>query len=184
MGVVYKARDTQLNRAVAIKLLAATKVSDDERRQRFLQEARASSALNHPNIVTVYEIGKHGDADFIAIEFIDGRTLDQCIPRRGMRLGDALKTAVQIADAKGRHRASRSETRQRDDHGGGPRESPRLRSRQTHRVPSVNRRDLNRRSQNRRRHRDGHGSLRVPGTSRGQTSRRPFGHLSIRRVTL
>jgi len=106
MGVVYKARDTQLNRAVAIKLLAATKIPDDERRQRFLQEARAASALNHPNIVTVHEIGKHEDADFIAMEFIDGRTLDQCIPRRGMRLGDALKAAVQIADAMARAHAA------------------------------------------------------------------------------
>jgi serine/threonine protein kinase len=99
MGVVYKARDTQLNRPVAIKLLRAGKVADQDRRRRFIQEARSASALNHPNIVTIYEIGEASGYDFIAMEFVSGRTLDQMIPRKGMRLNEALKYATQIADA-------------------------------------------------------------------------------------
>ena len=99
MGVVYKARDTQLNRLVAIKVLPAERMADEERRRRFIQEARSASALNNPNIVTIYEISQAGGADFIAMEFVPGRTLDQLIPRHGMRLADVLKYALQIADA-------------------------------------------------------------------------------------
>ncbi len=99
MGVVYKARDTQLERLVAIKLLRADKVADIERRRRFVQEAKSASALNHPNIVTIHEIGQANGTDFIAMEFIDGRTLDQLIPRKGMRLPEAFKYSIQIADA-------------------------------------------------------------------------------------
>ena len=99
MGVVYKARDTHLDRIVAIKALPPGKISDDGRRARFIQEARSASALNHPKIVHIYDIANELGMDFIAMEFIDGKTLDQAIPRKGMRLGDVLKVAVQIADA-------------------------------------------------------------------------------------
>lgn len=68
MGVVYKARDKRLDRLVALKLLPADKVSDEERIRRFTQEARAASALNHPNIVTIYEIASEDSARFIAME--------------------------------------------------------------------------------------------------------------------
>src|SRR5271163_3212314 len=91
MGEVYKARDTRLDRVVAIKVLPSEKTGDLERKQRFLQEAKAASALNHPNIVTIYDIGSEpnsgGAVDYIAMEFIAGKTLDQLIPRNGMRLG-------------------------------------------------------------------------------------------------
>jgi Tol biopolymer transport system component/predicted Ser/Thr protein kinase len=99
MGVVYKARDTHLDRFVAIKTLPAERVSDLERKRRFVQEAKAASALNHPNIVHVYDIDQADGIDFIAMEYVPGKTLDEVIPRKGMRLNDMLKCAVQVADA-------------------------------------------------------------------------------------
>ena len=99
MGVVYKARDTHLDRFVAIKVLPAEKVADPDRKRRFVQEAKAASALNHPNIVTIHDIDAGDGIDFIAMEYVAGKTLDQLIPRKGMRLNEALKYAVQIADA-------------------------------------------------------------------------------------
>jgi Tol biopolymer transport system component len=99
MGVVYKARDTHLDRFVAIKVLPADKVADPERKRRFVQEAKSASALNHPNIITVYDIANQDGIDFIAMEHVPGRTLDHVIPRKGLPLGDALRLAVQIADA-------------------------------------------------------------------------------------
>ena len=102
MGVVYKARDTHLDRFVAFKVLASEKVADPDRKRRFVQEAKAASALNHPNIIHVYDIDQADGTDFIAMEYVEGRTLAQLIPRRGMQLGEALKYAVQIADALAR----------------------------------------------------------------------------------
>ena len=99
MGVVYRARDTRLNRSVAIKVLPSDKVSDPERKRRFIQEARAASALNHPNIITLYDIGSESGVDFIVMEYVAGKTLDHRIPRKGMRLNEALKLAIQITDA-------------------------------------------------------------------------------------
>ena len=99
MGVVWKARDTTLDRFVALKLLPAAAISDPESKRRFVQEARAASALNHPNIITVYEIGQADGADFIAMEFVAGKTLDQLIQRKGLRLADALDYAIQVAEA-------------------------------------------------------------------------------------
>ncbi|MBK5294053.1 MAG: PD40 domain-containing protein [Acidobacteriia bacterium] len=98
MGVVYHARDVTLNRPVAIKLLHPEKVANAERRQRFIQEARAASALNHPNIITVYEVGEHDGAQFIAMEFVAGHTLDHLMGRRPMWLSEALNYAAQMAD--------------------------------------------------------------------------------------
>lgn len=72
MGEVYKAKDTRLDRVVAIKVLPPSKVSDPERKRRFVQEAKAASALNHPNIVTVYDIATDGDVDFMVMEYVSG----------------------------------------------------------------------------------------------------------------
>jgi serine/threonine protein kinase/Tol biopolymer transport system component len=99
MGAVYKARDTRLDRPVAIKVLSHDKVADPGRRQRFVLEAKAASALNHPNIVTIHDISADADGDFMVMEFIDGRTLDALIPRGGMPPARALKFAIQMADA-------------------------------------------------------------------------------------
>src|ERR1035441_10678699 len=99
MGVVYKARDSRLKRFVALKVLPPEKVTDPERKQRFVQEAREASALNHPNIVTVYDIDQSDGIDFIAMEHVEGKTLDGLIGRKGLKLNEALKYAIQIADA-------------------------------------------------------------------------------------
>ena len=100
MGVVYKARDTRLDRAVAIKVLAAGKVPDAARKQqRFEQEAKAASALNHPHIVTIHDIRVLDGTEFIVMEYVSGKTLDETIPRGGLRPPQLLRWAVQIADA-------------------------------------------------------------------------------------
>jgi serine/threonine protein kinase len=99
MGVVYRALDTRLHRPVAIKFLPAKSEAVQERRDRFLQEARSASALNHPNIVTIHEIGRHEETDFIVMEFVPGKTLHELIHSRGLSLSETLKYAIQIADA-------------------------------------------------------------------------------------
>src|SRR5215471_21035249 len=99
MGVVWKARDTRLNRLVAIKMLPAGKLADEDRKRRFIHEAQAASALNHPNIVTIYDIASENGTDFIVMEYVEGKTLGQLIPRRGMRLDEILRCAIQIAGA-------------------------------------------------------------------------------------
>lgn len=99
MGVVYKARDTRLDRFVALKVISFALKTDPDRRHRFVQEAKAASALDHPGIITVHEIASEGDVDFIVMEFVPGRTLEALIPRKGMSVRDALSVAVEIADA-------------------------------------------------------------------------------------
>jgi Tol biopolymer transport system component/predicted Ser/Thr protein kinase len=99
MGVVYKALDTRLDRYVALKVLPPERVSDPERRRRFAQEARSASALNHPNIITIYDIAELNGAQCIVMEYVKGRTLDQLAEHKPLRVNQALKYAVQIADA-------------------------------------------------------------------------------------
>src|SRR5262245_5259592 len=99
MGVVYKARDSHLDRLVAIKVLPAERVTDPDRKRRFVQEAKAASALDHPNIITIYDIDQAGGVDFIAMEYVVGKALDYVVPRKGLQIKTALKYGVQIADA-------------------------------------------------------------------------------------
>jgi Tol biopolymer transport system component len=99
MGVVYKAEDTKLGRTIALKVLPPERVADPSRKRRFIQEARAASALNHPNIITIHDIDEADGVHFIAMECVQGKTLDRLIARRGMRVNEALKYAVQIAAA-------------------------------------------------------------------------------------
>ena len=99
MGVVYKARDTHLDRTVAIKVLSPDKLFDPDRKQRFVKEARAASALNHPNIVTLHDIRSDDGIDFIVMEYATGRTLAQVIPAKGLAVTRGLRYGVQIADA-------------------------------------------------------------------------------------
>src|SRR5688572_5625019 len=86
MGVVYRALDTHLDRRVAIKVLTADAVANPERKKRFAQEAKAASALNHPNIITIHDIGIADGIDFIAMEYVAGKTLDHVIARQGLTL--------------------------------------------------------------------------------------------------
>ena len=103
MGAVYKARDTRLGRLVALKILRPEKAADPEqsamRARRFTQEAKSASALNHPNIITIYDTGCEEGIDYIAMEYVQGRTLDALIGRSGLRVSEALRYARQMADA-------------------------------------------------------------------------------------
>src|SRR5713226_1612589 len=99
MGVVWKARDTHLDRFVALKVLPPEKIVDAERLRRFVQEAKSVSALNHPNIIHIYDIAETDGVPFIAMEYVAGKTLDQLIGRKGMQAAEVLRYAVQIADA-------------------------------------------------------------------------------------
>jgi serine/threonine protein kinase len=99
MGEIYKAQDTSLNRFVAIKVLSTASAGDPEQRRRFIQEAQAASALNHPNIITIHAIISEGDADYMVLEFVTGKTLVDVIPKGGLRVPVALQYAVQMTDA-------------------------------------------------------------------------------------
>ena len=99
MGEVYKARDTQLGRDVAIKTIVSNRAGSDERKRRFLQEARAASALNHPGIVTIHDISRSGELDYIVMEYVRGRTLDRVIGKHGLGVQESIRYALQLADA-------------------------------------------------------------------------------------
>jgi serine/threonine protein kinase/Tol biopolymer transport system component len=98
MGEVFRARDPRLQRDVALKILAGTAVSDPDRQQRFLREARAASALNHPNILAVYDVGTERGSTFIVSELIDGASLRQYVNRAPLPIKELLDVAVQMAD--------------------------------------------------------------------------------------
>ncbi len=106
MGLVYKALDTHLDRFVAIKVLPPEQVADPQRKARLVQEAKAVSVLNHPNIVVVHDIASEDGTDFIAMEYVAGKTLGHLIGPRGLALNETLRYAVQIADALARAHAA------------------------------------------------------------------------------
>ena len=100
MGEVYRAKDTKLGREVAIKFLPKKMAADPDRRQRFFKEARAASALNHPNVCVVYDVGETEDGlPFISMEFIRGQSLDAIIKQGTPTISRVVEIATQVADA-------------------------------------------------------------------------------------
>src|ERR1700733_6587355 len=106
MGEVYRARDVRLQRTVAIKILPAHLSSNPNLQGRFEQEARSVSALQHPNICVVHDIGSQDGVDFMVMEYVAGQTLDKLIPPGGMATDQAIRYALQIADALARAHAA------------------------------------------------------------------------------
>ncbi len=99
MGEIYLASDTRLKRDVAIKILPAKLTENASAVERFMREARAVSALNHPNILTIYDIGEHNQIKFIATEFVEGQTLRQRIAKTNLELNEILEIVIQVAEA-------------------------------------------------------------------------------------
>ncbi len=106
MGEVYRARDSRLNRSVAIKILPPEVVQDAHRRRRFMQEARAASAVNHPAIAQVYEIEEEGDLVYIVMEFVDGSTVRKLVAGGELDIASALEVGIQVGDALARAHAA------------------------------------------------------------------------------
>src|SRR5712691_524105 len=107
MGEVYRARDTRLDRTVAIKILSGALAADSESRQRFEHEARVIAALNDPHICTIHDVGRHGELDYLVLEYLEGETLADRLHRSpGLPVDEALAVAIQIGEALARaHRA-------------------------------------------------------------------------------
>src|SRR5262245_1087952 len=110
MGEVYKAKDTRLERTVAIKVLSPHLSSSPEFRQRFEREARAISQLSHPHICALFDVGRQGELEFLVMEYLEGETLAEHLKKGALPLAQTLGYGAQIADALARHTARASAT--------------------------------------------------------------------------
>ena len=99
MGVVYQAHDPQIDRRVALKVLRSDRVTSEDFAQRFLKEARAIGRLSHPHIVTVYDVGHDHETVYIAMEFLDGRPLDEILKEKPLNLKDIIHIGIQVAQS-------------------------------------------------------------------------------------
>ena len=175
MGEVYKAYDTRLKRTVAIKVLPRYAAADEDRRKRLLREARTASALNHPNIVTIYDIMSENGQDCLVMEYVEGRTLQEVIGSKELPVSHALEHAIQIAGAlAAAHSAGiiHRDLKACQCSGGEVwSEGPGFRSREARRQPKrarcISRHDADRRTRDRR-----HTRLHVARAG-SRTSRRP-----------
>jgi aminoglycoside phosphotransferase (APT) family kinase protein len=180
MGVVYRATDTRLDRDVALKVLPAELVADPDRKQRFMQEARAASTLGHPNIAVIHDVGEEGGISFMAMELVRGGKLSAAIEAKSLSTTRVLELAAEIAEALARaphagHRASRSQAGQRDAHRGRPRQGDRLRPGQADRAVerSDQRQYVRGAGRDRSQSGDGHGLVHVAGASARRDDRSP-----------
>ena len=193
MGLVYKARDVLLDRIAALKFLPADSAAADDKRRRFVQEAQAASSLNHPNIITIYEVGQADGRDFIAMELVQGRPLDEVIGRKALPLGTAIAYGIQIADALAAAHAAGIVHRDLKPGNVMIADSGVVKvldfglAKLVARAPSASdgtRTMLDENPQNRRRRHPRNGVLHVAGTSRRQAGGCPFRHLLVRRTVL
>ncbi len=164
MGVVYKAEDTKLNRTVALKFLPPELTRDPEAKQRFIQEARAASALDHPNICTIHEIGEADDGQlYIVMACYDGETLKRRIERGRCRSTEAMDIAIQVA--AGLTRAHEAGIVHRDIKPANIMVTDRTRSRSS---TSAWQSSAGETTADQDRHHPGHRGLHVPGAGRGE----------------
>ncbi|MGD1049027.1 MAG: serine/threonine-protein kinase [Candidatus Krumholzibacteriaceae bacterium] len=98
MGVVYKAEDTKLKRTVALKFLPSELMRDAEAKARFIREAQAAAALNHSNICTIYEVGEHDEKSFIAMELVEGQSLEERLEGGPLSIDDAISITIQVGE--------------------------------------------------------------------------------------
>ena len=110
MGEVYKARDTRLDRTVAIKVLPSHLATDPQFRERFDREARAISQLDHPHICALYDVGEHDGTSFLVMQYLEGETLAERLKKGPLPLDQALRVAIEIAEASTRPIARESST--------------------------------------------------------------------------
>ncbi len=192
MGEVYRAKDAKLGREIAVKVLPSATASDPDRRQRFEMEARSASALNHPNILTIYDIGEADGTVYIAMELVEGKTLRELVASRRARADEEASRRRRPdggrprQGALGRHRPPGPEAREHHGLEGRLREDPRLRPRQADRgafAGPVGRSDGDR-GADAARNRHGNGRLHVARAGERSARRLPLRPVHPRRDPL